>query len=117
MFPTKIKRIETKEPSDVGRRCFPWPCGEVMVICSCIGFKAETSNMNSENILAFRNPREGVPHPHSSLSTSTAYCQITPVLLFFSGGGGLTLTENTFMPVYNKKLTRKFTNESAKLPK
>lgn len=82
------------------------------MICSCIGLKAETSNMNSENILAFRNPRECVPHPHSSLSTSTAYCQITPV--FF---GGLALTENTFMPVYNKKWSRTFTNESAKLPK
>lgn len=91
----------------MGQRCFPWPRGEVMVICSRIGFKAGTSNMNSENILAFRNPREGGPHPHSSLSTSTAYCQITP--MFF---GGLALSENTFMPVYNKKLT--FTNESAK---
>lgn len=50
--------------------------------CSCIGFGAKTSIVNSKDMLALRNAGP-LSHTHSSLSVSTAYCQITLVVLFF----------------------------------
>lgn len=70
--------------------------------CSCIGFGAETSNVNSKDMLALRNAGH-LSHTHSSLSVSTAYCQITLVVLFFLFLRGLALSEHTFTSVFNKK--------------
>lgn len=91
--------------------CFPWPLGEVTVIHSCTGFNVETSDMNSDNILTLRIPAH-LPYPLSSLSTSTAYCQTTPVFW-----GARTVREHVDANLCPKIDIWMFTNELAQLHK